>query len=202
MVFTQDTAVGGPTLRRAARAEGAARPAVRSETRGQRAGAVQRRGERTFQSGAQMLAERVPATRRCSGTWSASPCRPEPTGGGALAASSTRIAPRPMGGESTELAPPPVLSAPRLASVGPSVASAASQSSAVAAAGGAASTAACPSSTKAEGAERFRGLWEDEMFARQGYSMLHNSAVVASPAVHLHRHLKTLCPVTPPVPED
>ena len=172
MVFTQDTAVGGPTLRRAARAEGAARPAVRSETRGQRAGAVQRRGERTFQSGAQMLAERVPATRRCSGTWSASPCRPEPTGGGALAASSTRIAPRPMGGESTELAPPPVLSAPRLASVGPSVASAASHSSAVAAAGGAASTAACPSSTMAEGAERFRGLWEDEMFARQDAEFL------------------------------
>ena len=77
-----------------------------------------------------------------------------------------------MGGESTELAPPPVLSAPRLASVGPSVASAASQSSAVAAAGGAASTAACPSSTMAEGAERFRGLWEDEMFARQGRNIL------------------------------
>ena len=72
-----------------------------------------------------------------------------------------------MGGESTELAPPPVLSAPRLASVGPSVASAASQSDAVAAAGGAASTAASPSSTMTEGAERFRGLWEDEMFARQ-----------------------------------
>ena len=71
------------------------------------------------------------------------------------------------GGESTELAPPPVLSAPRLASVGPSVASAASQSDVVAAAGGAASTAACPSSTMAEGAERYRELWEDEMFARQ-----------------------------------
>ena len=77
-----------------------------------------------------------------------------------------------MGGESTELAPPPVLSAPRLASVGPSVASAASQSSAVAAAGGAASTAASPSSTMTEGAERFRGLWEDEMFARQERSLV------------------------------
>ena len=63
---------------------------------------MQRRGERTFQSGAQMLAERVPATRRCSGTSSASPCCPEQTGGGALEAPSTRGAPRPMGGESTE----------------------------------------------------------------------------------------------------
>jgi hypothetical protein len=77
-----------------------------------------------------------------------------------------------MGGESTELAPAPVLSALRLASVGPSVASAASQSDAVAAAGGAASTAACPSSTMTEGAERFRGLWEDEMFARQAMSFV------------------------------
>jgi hypothetical protein len=91
----------------------------------------------------------VRVTRRCSGTSSALPCRPERTGGGALAAPSTRGAPRPMGGESTELSPPPVLSAPRLASVGPSVASAASQSDAGAAAGGAASAAASPSSTMA-----------------------------------------------------
>jgi hypothetical protein len=91
----------------------------------------------------------VRVTRRCSGTSSALPCRPERTGGGALAAPSTRGAPRPMGGESTELSPPAVLSAPRLASVGPSVASAASQSDAGAAAGGAASAAACPSSTMA-----------------------------------------------------
>ena len=147
MVFTQDTAVGGRTLRRAARAEGAARPAVGSETHGQGAGAVQRRGERTFQSGAQMFAVRNPATNRCSGPSSTSPCCPEQTDGGALAVPSTRIAPRPMGGESTELAPPEVLSTPRMASVGPSIASAASQSSAGAAAGGAASTAACTSST-------------------------------------------------------
>ena len=54
--------------------------------RGQHAGAVQRIGERTFLSGAQMFAVRIPATNRCSGTSSTWPCCPEQTDKGTLAA--------------------------------------------------------------------------------------------------------------------
>ena len=104
-------------------------------------------GERTFQSGGQMRPELAPATSRCPGTSSTPPRRRTPPRGGAPATLPTGGAPRPLGGDSVELAAPGVLSASGTAPTPPPAAERAPPAGPVAPGGEGAIVAASLSST-------------------------------------------------------